>query len=401
MRQTAKLTAVRVAKEKEPGRYGDGLGLWLQVARGGTKSWLFRYQRDGRAREMGLGPCHTVTLAEAREKATDCRRALLAGVDPIEARKSAREAGRLEDARSISFQSCAEQYIAAHKAGWKNAKHAAQWTATLETYVYPIFGALSAAAVDTALVTKALEPIWSEKAETAGRVRGRIEVILDWAAARGYRSPDNPARWRGHLDKLLPPRRKVSKVKHHAAMPYSEVPAFMAKLRQRKEISARALEFCILTVTRTGETIGAKWTPEIALKAKLWTVPPERMKTEREHRVPLSKRAMEILKSLPQEGEYVFPGAKEKRPLSNMAMLEMLHGMGYPHLTVHGFRSSFRDWAAETTSYPNEVVEMALAHVVRDKTEAAYRRGDLFEKRRQLSRDWADFCASTPRKPRT
>jgi len=388
-----KLTAVKVARLTKPGRYGDGGGLWLQVAAGGSRSWLFRFMRAGKAREMGLGAVATVTLAEAREKARECRKALQDGLDPIEARDGIRKAAAVDAARAVTFREAAERYIDAHRSGWRNAKHAAQWPSSLERYAHPVVGALPVAAVDTALVLKCIEPVWTAKPETAGRVRGRIELVLDWATARGYRTGDNPARWRGHLDKLLPARSKVARVKHHAALPYVEIPPFMARLRDRSDNSSRALEFAILTGSRTGEAIGARL-DEIDLGARLWTIPGERMKGGREHRVPLSDRALEIVRTMPRDGDFVFPGAKAGKPLTNMALLMTLRRMGRDDLTAHGFRSSFRDWAAEQTAFPAEVAEMALAHAVGDKVEAAYRRGDLLAKRRQLAEAWAKFCAS-------
>lgn len=393
MRQINKLSTARVASLSKRGLYADGLGLYLQVAEGGTKSWLFRFMKDGRARKMGLGSVHTVTLAMAREKATEARRRLLDDVDPIEERKEARQAVRLEAAKSLTFKECAERYIAAHSAGWKNVKHAAQWSATLETYAYPHFGNLPVASIDVGLVLKAIEPIWNTKTETASRVRGRIESVLDWAAARKYRSGENPARWRGHLDHLLPARRDVSKVKHHPALPYAEVGGFISTIREIEGVASRALEFAILTAARTNEVVKARW-PEVDVEARMWTIPAERMKAGREHRVPLSDRAIEILAGLPREkgSDFVFIGDKPGKPLSNMAMLMMLRRMKRDDLTVHGFRSTFRDWAAEQTAYPNEMVEMALAHAVSDKTEAAYRRGDMLEKRRRLMQDWSAFC---------
>ena len=397
MRKVNQLTAVAVSRKKKPGRYGDGHGLWLQVSRSGTKSWLFRYMRHGKARQMGLGPVHTISLAEAREKATECRKVLLAGDDPIEARRARRMAAGVDAARGITFKECAEKYVAAHEAGWRNEKHRAQWKSTLKTYVYPVLGELSVAAVDTALVLKVLEPIWTAKPETASRIRGRIEAVVDWAKAREFRDGDNPARWRGHLDKLLAPRRKIARVRHHAALPFADLPVFMADLRKQDGISPRALEFAILTAARTGETIGVRW-PEIDLKRKVWVIPPERMKGSREHRVPLSSRGLEILKTLPRDGksDFVFPGGRAGNPLSNMALLGALRRMGRTDVTSHGFRSTFSDWAAETTAYPREVVEMALAHAVSDKVEAAYRRGDLFEKRRRIMEDWSTYCTLPP-----
>lgn len=395
-KRTHKLTAIEVSKKAKPGYYGDGLGLYLQVSKSGTKSWIFKFTLNGKAREMGLGPVHTVTLAEAREKAKECRKLLLDGIDPIEARRASEAAKRADSAKIMTFDECAKAYIKAHRASWRNAKHADQWTNSLQTYAGPVFGSLPVAAVDTALVMKCLDPIWREKAETASRLRGRIESVLDWATVRGYRNGENPARWRGHLDKLLPKRSKIATVAHHPALPYAEIGAFMAELRQQEGIAARALEFTILTATRTGEVIGAKW-DELDLDNGLWIVPAERMKARKEHRVPLSEAAQAIIRQMQDQklNEFVFPGTRLGKPISNMAMLKTLERMGRNGITVHGFRSTFRDWAAETTAYPSEVVEMALAHVVDNKVEAAYRRGDLFVKRQRLMIEWAKYCAKT------
>jgi integrase len=397
-RRTGKLSAVAVTQTKKRGYYSDGGGLFLQVGPTGAKSWVFRFRQAGRLREMGLGPLYTVSLAEAREKALDCRKARLEGRDPIETRRAERMAARTDAAKAVTFKDCAEAHIAAHRAGWRNPKHAAQWGATLETYVYPHFGSLPVVAVDTGLVLKAIEPIWAAKPETAGRVRGRIEAILDWAKARGYREGENPARWRGHLDQLLPPRSKVRRVEHHAALPYRQIGEFMAELRAQEGVAPRALEFAILTAARTGEVIGARW-DEINIADRLWTIPPERMKGGRDHRVPLSDAAIAIidLMAMIRSGEFVFRGAQPRRPLSNMALLMTLRRMGRSDLTAHGFRSTFRDWAAERTDFPGEVAEMALAHTVGDKVEAAYRRGDLFEKRQLLAEAWAGCCEASPR----
>lgn len=394
MRTINKLTATRVNAIKKRGLHADGLNLYLQVSPTGSKSWLFRYMIGGKAKVMGLGPVHTVTLAMARDKATDARRKLLEGIDPLVDRKALRDARAAGAAKLVTFKECAEKYIAAHRAGWKNVKHSAQWESTLKTYVYPSFGHLAVDVVDVGLVLKAVEPIWAEKPETASRIRGRIESILDWATVRGYRHGENPARWRGHLDKILPARSKVAKVQHHPALPYADIGAFMAGLRAMEGVSPRALEFTILTATRTGETVGARWS-EIDLTAKMWTIPWERMKAGREHRVPLPDRAIGILDALPrdEESDFVFIGERKGKPLSNMALLMTLRRMGRDDLTTHGFRSTFRDWAAEQTAYPNELVEMALAHAIGDKTEAAYRRGDMVEKRRRLMQDWTDYCA--------
>jgi integrase len=395
-----KLTAAAVRVATEPGLYGDGHGLYLQISTFDTKSWVFRYMIEGRARKMGLGPLHTVSLAEARKRAADARLKVLDGLDPVDERTAQRAAKRLEAAKAMTFKQCADSYIKANSSGWKNEKHAAQWGATFnETKrgkrVYPastaVINDLPISAIDTGLVRKVLEPIWYETPETASRVRGRIERVLAWATVAGYRSGDNPARWTGHLKELLPAKAKVSAVVHHDAVPYAEMPAFMGGLRTKHGTSARALEFTIITAVRTGEAIGATWS-EIDLGTKVWTIPPERMKAGREHRIPLSDRAIAVLETLPREGEYVFAGARESKPLSNMAMLELVRGMRGKGATVHGFRSTFRDWAAETTAYPHEMCEIALAHAVGNKVEAAYRRGDMMEKRRRLMSDWAAYC---------
>lgn len=382
-----------------PGRYGDGAGLWLQVGPTGGKSWLLRYAMNGKTQQMGLGSVDDVSLAEARESAATYRKMVRNGINPIETRKAAKFAAKTEKAKAMTFKQCAERYIEAHKAGWKNAKHVSQWENTLAAYAHPVFGGLPVAAIDTPLVLKALEPIWTEKPETASRVRGRIESILDYATARGYRAGENPARWRGHIANLLPKRSKIQAVKHHAALPYMELGAFMADLRARDGLAARGLEFAILTAGRTGEVLGARWS-EIDLDAAVWTVPGDRMKAGREHRVPLSKSAVALLNALPRVdgSEFLFPGNRPQKPLSRLTFLKQLARMGRGDLTAHGFRSAFRDWAAERTAYAREVAEMALAHVISDRVEAAYRRGDLFEKRRRLMEDWAKFCAKLAQK---
>ncbi|MDB5405628.1 MAG: putative phage integrase [Rhodospirillales bacterium] len=393
-RQVGRMSALAVTRATRKGMYADGGGLYLQVTSGGAKSWIFRYMLHGRAREMGLGPLHTVSLAEARIKATEYRRLRLEGIDPIDARHGQRNQLRLEAAKATTFDQCATSYIDAHRAGWKNAKHADQWKNTLDTYPGPVFGQLPVQAVDTALVMKVIEPIWESKPETASRVRGRIELVLDWATARGYRQGDNPARWRGHLDKLLPNRSKVRKVVHHPALPYAEIADCMKLLRAQNGTAARALEFLILTAARTGEVIGATW-DEIHLNERLWTVPAERIKGGKEHRVPMSSGAMAVLTGLrgaEKEQGYIFAGGKPGKPLSNMALLAVLKRMKRSDLTAHGFRSTFRDWAAECTNYPREVAEMALAHVIENKVEAAYRRGNLFEKRQAMMDDWGRYC---------
>ena len=391
------LTAKRVAKVKGQGRYSDGHGLYLQVTPAGVKSWLFRYERDSRERWMGLGPLHAFSLEEARTRARAARQALADGADPLDRRKAEAAARALEAAKTKTFAECAITYFDSHERKWKNAKHRAQFMSSMKQYAFPVIGKLPVAAIDTGLVLKVVEPIWSTKTETASRVRNRIESVLDWATVRGYRTGDNPARWKGHLAEVLPARNQIAKTRHHAALPFAEVPAFMTDLRARVGIAARALEFTILVAGRTSEVTGAHWS-EIDLSAKVWTVPAGRIKGGREHRVPLSEPAVALLKALPREGQFAFPGARRRRAISNMAMDAVLRRMGYKdgRATVHGFRSTFRDWAAEQTAYPNHVVEMALAHAIGNQVEAAYRRGDLFDKRRRLMAEWSRYCASPP-----
>ena len=391
-RAIGRLSAVKVQGLKQPGYYADGGNLYFRVASGGTKGWIFRYAVRGRTRDMGLGRYPDLSLAKAREKAAECRQLIADAVDPIERRKKQRMEAALANVRGMTFKQCAVGYIAAHEASWRNAKHRQQWTNTLETYVYPTLGPLSVQDINVGFVMRVLEPIWSKKPETASRVRGRIEAILDWAKVSGYRSGENPARWRGHLVHLLPAKSKVREVEHHAALPYEQIGAFMTSLRDQPGGAARALEFLILTATRTGETLGATW-DEFDLEARLWTIPTDRMKGGREHRVPLSAAALAVLEGTREvrQGDLVFPGARQGRPLSNMAVLMLLRRMGLGEITAHGFRSTFRDWAAERTTFPREVAEMALAHAIPDAVEAAYRRGDLFEKRRRLMSAWAEF----------
>jgi integrase len=391
-----RLTALGVARTKKRGMHADGGGLYLQVTGDGGKSWIYRFTLRGQTREMGLGSLTAISLSDARSKAGECRRQKQEGIDPIEARRVLRAQLKLDEAKAITFKDAARTFIAAHRAGWHNAKHAEQWTSTLETYAEPVFGSVSVHDVDTNLVLKALEPIWTTKPETAARVRGRIEAILNWAKVRGYRTGDNPARWRNHLDHLLPARSKVRAIKHHSALAYRDMPDFMQALGQQKGTAARALEFTILTAARTGETIGATL-DELSTAEKIWTMPAERMKAGKEHRVPLCNRALTVIAEMQAsrnpDQRFLFPGGKPGKPLSNMAMAELLKRMGQTEITVHGFRSTFRDWAAERTDYPHEVAEMALAHAVGDKVEAAYRRGDMFDKRRKLMEAWAAYCA--------
>jgi integrase len=381
-----RLTARRVETAK-PGKYEDGHGLRLVVSPSGARKWVFRFMRAGKRIEMGLGSVPTVSLAEAREKAADARRLVKAGKNPVAVRRAQQAA----QADGETFGPFALKLIDTIEKGFRNEKHRAQWRTTLTAYAAPIWNK-RLADIDTDDVLACLNPIWQAKAETASRVRGRIERVLDAAAARGLRSRDNPARWRGHLANLLPKRQKLARG-HHAAMPFDDVPTFLARLREVEGVSARALEFTILTAARSGEVLGARWS-EIDPESKLWTVPASRMKASREHRVPLPDQAVEILSTLLQTktGNHVFPGVKRGKPLSVMALTMVMRRMGQGQFTVHGFRSAFRDWAGERTNFPREIAEAALAHVVGDATERAYRRGDALEKRRALMEAWAKFC---------
>jgi integrase len=404
-RPTNRLSTLTLKKDLPPGLYADGGGLYMQVSQQKTKAWIFRFTRAGVPRKMGLGSVSVktddkrITLADARQKATAARSLLVDGVDPIADRRARKAVQQAESAKALTFKQCAESYIAAHKSGWKSDKHAGQWESTLKTYAYPIIGDLPVQMIETAHVMKIVQPIWETKTETASRVRGRIEKVLDRAKALKLRTGENPAAWRGHLDQLLPPKSQVAPVENFPALPYAELPAFMKKLRAKEGVSARALEFTILTVARTGDTIGATQ-QEINKSEKLWTVPAARVKgkkgaRKRDHVVPLSKQALAVLKVVPADGgDYVFPGGNEGAGLSNAAMSELLKGMGYsPDVaTVHGFRSTFKDWCSDLTAYPNEMSEMAMAHTVDDKVEAAYRRSNMREKRRALMADWAKYC---------
>lgn len=388
------LTALAV-KNADLGRHADGGGLQLLVKETGYRSWVFRFMLNGKSRDIGLGPAGPggISLADARDLATSLRLKVKAGIDPLEERQKAeavtKAAKQAAKVAGVTFKAMAETHIAANRDSWRNAKHKQQWENTLATYAYPVIGELPVAEIDTPHVLKVLEPIWRDKAETANRLRGRIETVLDSAKARGYRQGENPARWRGHLAQILPARTKLSRG-HHKAMPYDAIPAFVTQLREREAVAALALEFVILTVSRTGEAIGAKWN-EIDPDKALWTIPAERMKAGKEHRVPLSPRAVDILESVRELGsEHLFPGARGDK-LSSMAMAMLLRRMKVD-VTVHGFRSGFRDWAAECTGYSHEVAEMALAHAIGNAVERAYRRGDLFDKRRRLMADWAAYC---------
>jgi len=386
-----KLTAQQAKTFSEPGRHSDGGGLYLSISPDGRRRWVFMYARQGKQREAGIGAARNGdpnyrTLAEARAKAAEARKLLAEGKDPIA------EWNKPEAEAVPTFGEMADKYVEAHKGGWRNEKHAAQWTMTLETYCEPI-RKLPVDRIDTEAVLSVLKPLWGRAPETASRLRGRIEAVLDAAKAKGHigRNEANPAQWRGHLDKLLPKRPKLTRG-HHAAMPYADVPRFMAELRQREATAARGLEFCILTATRTAEAMEARWS-EIDLDAKIWTLPAERTKAGREHRIPLSERAVAILREMAKgkSAEFVFPGQKPNRPLSNMAF-EMLLRRAKSEFTAHGFRSSFRDWAGNETSFARELAEAGLAHAVGDQTERAYRRSDALARRRELMDAWARHC---------
>lgn len=396
-RKAKELSALEVNRLTAPGLHfvGGVAGLSLQVSASGARSWILRATVGTRRRDIGLGGFPDVTLAGAREAARAARNKIKEGIDPVDESKAKRSALVASQAAAITFGEAAAKYIDAHESGWKSAKHASQWTATLETYAFPTIGKIRVSDVETAHVITILEKIWTTKTETASRLRGRIESVLDWATVRGYRKGENPARWKGHLDMLLPARAKVQKVEHHAALDYREAGAFMAELAKVEGMGARALEFAILTVARSGEVRGATWA-EIDEKAGIWTIPAGRMKAEKEHRIPLASTALALLAKLPRIAgtDLIFPNSNEKpSALSDMTLTAVLRRMGR-QVTAHGFRSTFRDWAGETTAYPREVIEHALAHQLKDKAEAAYARGTLFDKRRRLMADWAKHCAT-------
>lgn len=391
-KQVNRLTAVVVKSVNKPGYYADGDGLYLQVTKAGNKSWVFRFGLEGRKREMGLGAYPGTSLSDARVKLADQRRVLDAGKDPIDEKKRKR-AQSIDDSKALkTFKEFAEEYIRDKSVEWSNAKHEKQWGSTLSRFVYGVFGDMPVDMIETRHVLEAIKPIWASKTETATRVRQRIETILDAAKAEGLRKGDNPARWKGHLSHILPKPSKIKKVKHHAALPYQELGDFMGDLYERENVAAKGLAFLILTAARTGEVIGATF-DEVDIDNAVWIIPADRMKAGKEHRVPLSPKAVEIVQSMDKrrKNEFIFEGLRGGG-LSNMAFLQQLKHMKRDDLTAHGFRSTFRDWAAEQTAYPSDVVEMALAHAIANKTEAAYRRGDLFEKRQRLMNDWANYC---------
>lgn len=378
---------------------GGVAGLYLQVLPTGARSWVLRSTIRGRRRDMGLGGFPDVPLADARRRAREAREAIDRGEDPIDARRAARAALLASSSGALTFKRAALDYISAHELGWKNSKHRQQWRNTLEEYAYPKIGQLDVQDIETSHVLSVLRPIWQDRTETASRLRGRIEQVLDAARATGAIKPpwENPARWRGHLDKLLPRPSKLAKVEHHRAVPVDEVGAVVERLREAAGTGARALEFAVLTACRSGEVRGARWS-EFDLRSCTWTIPADRMKGGREHRVPLSQPAMDLLGRLPRMAgnDLVFP-APRGGELSDMTLVACLRRMKV-EAVPHGFRSTFRDWSAERTAYPRDVCEMALAHTIGSKVEAAYRRGDLFEKRRRLMDDWADFL-SRPQVP--
>jgi integrase len=392
------LSAAKVKNLKAPGDYLDGRGLYLQVRSESSKSWLLKFSMQKRAREMGLGSALDFSLADARETRDKYRKLIKVGVDPIEHRKAEEAARAVDRAKAITFKDACARFIAANRSGWKNIKHAAQWEATLKAYAYPLIGALPVQAIDTALVMAVLDPIWSIKPETASRVRGRIESVISAAKARGEFKGENPATWKGHLDNLLPKTSKVRKVENHAALPYADLPAFMKDLREREGIAAAAMEFLILTVGRTGEVLGATW-DEFDLRKSVWTIPGERMKNGKEHQVPLSAPAVAVLERMSKltNGEHIFFGQSSGRSLSNMALLVLLRRMKRTEITSHGFRSTFRDWAAER-GYQDPAAEAALAHSVPDAVVAAYKRTTFFELRKKMMDDWAAFATSDPAK---
>jgi integrase len=390
----AEKVSAKLSKRQGFHAVGGVPGLYLRVM-AGSRSWVLRYMIAGRRRDLGIGSYLDLTLAEAREEAREQRKLIIKGVDPLDIKGEARDARKAAHAKRMTFQQCVDGYLLAHGDGWRNPKHRAQWRSTLETYAGPVIGDMNVANVDTPLILKILEPIWKDKTETATRLRGRIENVLAWATVRKYRQGDNPARWRGHLNQLLAKPSKLITVEHHAALPYQQLGAFMADLRKQEGIGAAALEFAILTAARTGEVRGATW-DEIDLKASTWTIPGLRMKAKKEHVVPLSDASLSVLEKMAgcRLGEHVFPGVKDGNPLSDMSLTAVLRRMNRRDLTTHGFRSTFRDWAAESTAYPSEMAEMALAHTISNKVEAAYRRGNMFEKRVRMMQDWAKFCTT-------
>jgi integrase len=386
-----KLSVKKVERASKPGRYGDGAGLYLQITKAGSRSWVLRFERNGKETMLGLGSCRDFTLAEARERARDMRRKLADGINP---RQERLRAASLSNARQMTFAAAAQQYFELHETQWRNQVHRQQFMQSLRTHAFPVLGVMPVSAVDTAAVLAVLEPIWLVKPTTAARVRARIEAVLSWCAVRNLRPTENPARWGGHLKAALPSKNKVARVQHHPAMAIDDVPSFMAELSACPGVAAKALQFLVLTAARTGEVVGARWS-EVDLAHKTWTIPADRMKGNREHRVPLPTAAVELLRSLPREqgNPFVFIGGRHGRPIGDQAMIGVLKAIRQ-NITVHGFRSSFRDWAATRTAFPHDVCEAALAHhSAKSAVVQAYQRSDLLERRVALMSDWAGFCA--------
>jgi integrase len=377
MARVDRLTALRVQRERRPGMHPDGRGLYLRISKTGARSWVLRYMLDHKRHDIGLGSALDVTLAQAREKAVRARNLKADGVDPLSVKRASRTSARVAEAKSVTFGQCVDSYVAAHQQGWRSAKYGRQWREAIDTHVLPVIGALPVSEVDTTLLLKALEPIWTTTTATASRLRGRIEAVLDLAKVRGYRTGENPARWKGHLDKLLSRPSKVQRKVHHAALPYAQIPQFMAELRQHQDAGSCALEFTILTAARSGEVRGST-ASEFDLAGATWTIPGSRMKAGKEHNIPLSAAALALV-------EKAIAFTAENGMSNTLAKLR-------PGLTVHGFRSTFRDWCAEQTNFPREIAELALAHTVGSEVERAYRRTNLFDKRRELMNAWADFC---------
>jgi integrase len=395
-----RLTALQVQRLRKAGKHPDGGGLYFIIHKGGSRSWAFRYGRQG-AIWIGLGPAHSVSLAEVRERAKALRLQLLDGVDPLAAKRGEKQAARVASARTMTFDQCLDSYHEAHKAGWRNPRHVREWLASMRSHASPILGTLPVADIDTALVCRVIEPLWVNKTATAARIRSRIEAVLDWSKVRGFRQGENPARWKGHLDHLLPDHHAVKGTKHFAALPYAEVPSFLARLREQDSTEARCLEFLILTAARLAQACEATWA-EVNLAERTWTISGPRMKARRDHRVALSDRAMAILGRQRADyptSIYVFPRKGGRLPLATRLVWATCKRVAKTDVSVHGFRSSFRDWVAEQTSYPREVAELALAHRVGTEVERAYMRSDLLQRRRALQEDWSAYCASTPIAP--
>lgn len=391
-----KIDPLQLKSISKPGSYSDGDGLFLKVGRSGSKSWIYRYQLAGHRRDVGLGRYPDVSLSDARKERNKLKRDVKSGIDPLHKKEVEKTKQKMErkgaESKKQTFKKCAETYMDLKEPEWRNAKHAQQWRNTLKTYAYPVIGGLPVAEVELDDVLKVLQPIWLEKTETATRVRNRIELVLDYASVMKYRNGENPARWRGNLESIMSKPSKIHIVKHHPALPYDDIAGFMELLQQRKGLAAQALMLTILTATRTQGILGAKW-DEFEFQKKVWTIPASRMKVPKEHRIPLSEQTLALLDDISQSRDsgFVFPGKKNK-PLSNMAMANVLKRMNRNDITVHGFRSTFRDWVAEKTNFPQRVAETAMAHQIKDGAEAAYQRGDLLEKRKELMEAWADYC---------